>query len=369
MVKICHMTSAHRSGDTRIFEKECTSLAKKENYQVFLVARGESSVKNGVRIVGAGGGPKSRIQRMLFTTRRIYKKALSLDADVYQFHDPELLRYGLKLKKAGKMVIFDCHEDVPGQIMTKAYIPKPFRGLAAGIYRRRQDRAIPRYDAVITATPHVYERLKTFQDHTYLITNFPIITPGGAGQLEKPGTIVFAGGVDPQWSHAAIIQALDGVDHVQYDIFGRADETYLQELAALPGWSKVVYHGFCDFAEVQAAMKGSNAAMALCRPSGNTNGRKGNLANTKLFEAMQLGIPVIATDFDLWKEIVEGGACGICVNPSDVDAIRSAISYLITNREAAGQMGRNARRLAEEAYNWESQEQILFQLYEQVLKQ
>ena len=38
MIKVCHMTSAHKSSDVRIFEKECVSLAKKEEYEVYLLS-------------------------------------------------------------------------------------------------------------------------------------------------------------------------------------------------------------------------------------------------------------------------------------------------------------------------------------------
>ena len=56
---------------------------------------------------------------MLFTAKDIYKKALEIDADIYHFHDPELLPYGLKLKKKGKSVIFDSHENYSEQIKEK----------------------------------------------------------------------------------------------------------------------------------------------------------------------------------------------------------------------------------------------------------
>lgn len=42
-MKICHLTSAHNNNDTRIFYKECVSLAKK--YDVYIVARGGAERK------------------------------------------------------------------------------------------------------------------------------------------------------------------------------------------------------------------------------------------------------------------------------------------------------------------------------------
>ena len=101
MYKICHVTSAHKSTDVRIFEKECTSLAKNPDYKVYLVAQGESYTRNNVRIIGAGEIPSSRKERMFEFSKKVVKKALKVDADVYHFHDPELLQYvGAFVKRA-----------------------------------------------------------------------------------------------------------------------------------------------------------------------------------------------------------------------------------------------------------------------------
>ena len=138
MIKVCHMTSVHGEEDVRIFHKECVSLAK-AGYDTYLVERGESREKNGVHIIGVGELPKSRRKRMTEGAKRVYEAARAVDADIYHLHDPELLPYGLKLKKAGKKVIFDSHEKYTDQIRNKRYFPAWCRSLIAesyGIYER-----------------------------------------------------------------------------------------------------------------------------------------------------------------------------------------------------------------------------------------
>lgn len=102
MKKVCHMTSAHPSSDIRIFNKECVTLSR-AGYKVFLAAHGEEYTEQGVSVQSVGQAYSSRMKRMLFASRNIYRKALEIDADIYHFHDPELLPYALKLKKKRKV--------------------------------------------------------------------------------------------------------------------------------------------------------------------------------------------------------------------------------------------------------------------------
>ena len=150
MVKrICHFTSVHSATDGRIFEKECCSLAK-AGYEVYFVApNAKTEIKNGVHIVGVPISNRGRLYRMLCGAKIIYKEALSLNADVYHFHDPELLRFALKLKSQGKKVIFDSHEFYGYQIKEKEYLPRFFRYIVGTVYMWFETFVCKRIDAVI----------------------------------------------------------------------------------------------------------------------------------------------------------------------------------------------------------------------------
>jgi glycosyltransferase involved in cell wall biosynthesis len=82
-----------------------------------------------------------------------------------------------------------------------------------------------------------------------------------------------------------------------------------------------------------------------------------------MFEYMAAGVPVIASHFPLWRQIVEGNACGICVDPLDPQAIAGAIDYLATHPEDAERMGRNGQRAVAAKYNWNIEEQKLLDFY------
>ena len=87
----------------------------------------------------------------------------------------------------------------------------------------------------------------------------------------------------------------------------------------------------------------------------------------KMFEYMSAGVPVIGSSFPLWKDIIEGNKCGLCVNPLDPEAIAKAIDYLINNPVEAEQMGRNGQHAVYEKYNWNIEKKKLFKLYNDLL--
>ncbi|MEW6608434.1 MAG: glycosyltransferase [bacterium] len=91
-----------------------------------------------------------------------------------------------------------------------------------------------------------------------------------------------------------------------------------------------------------------------------------NAMPNKLFEYLSCGLPVIASNFPLWKEIVEGNNCGICVNPLNPRDIAQAIEYLMEHPDEAKQMGENGRKAVEERYNWELEEERLIGLYKKL---
>lgn len=368
MTKVCHITSAHGPEDVRIFHKECVSLAK-AGYETYLVQRGESYEKNGVHIVGFGKVTGGRLKRMTQIARRAYQTALSVDADIYHFHDPELLPYGLKLKKKGKKVIFDSHEDTLESIPEKAWIPVPVRKAAYFWFKGQQERVCRQIDAVVTVSPHLVRFFQGFSSRTVQVANFPILEKAVPPTASQPGTLIFAGGISRQWNHHTIIRALEKLPDCEYLLCGTASAPYLQELQALPAWERVRYLGRVPHGEVAALLAQSAVGIAVLSYSRNSDWKNGTMGNTKIFEEMLACLPVICTDFVLWREFVDRYHCGICVNPENPEEIASAIRYLLDHPEEARQMGENGRKAVREHFNWGIEEKKLLALYEEILKE
>lgn len=362
--KVCHITSAHSRYDVRIFIKECATLAK-NGYDVTLIVNDNKTdeINNGVKIVSTKFKPKNRLERFFISKKLLLAKALEVDADIYHLHDPDLLPLGNKLRRKGKKVIFDSHENIPLQIMDKGYIPKVFRKSISQLYRKYEMDVIRNYNAVIGATPSVTKRFKEINANSETITNYPIVSEE-MNKAMPSRTICYAGGISPQWNHDKIINAIEEIGHVKYILAGNSTKKYMKMLKELKGWDKVDYRGKIPYEQVKKIYSESLAGMAINYSSQTRD--EGNLSNTKLFEYMENGLAVICSNFILWKEIVNKYNCGICVDPNNTDEIREAIEYLINNPQKAIQMGQNGRKAVLEKYNWESQAEVLLELYRNI---
>ncbi|MDD4157255.1 MAG: glycosyltransferase [Candidatus Cloacimonetes bacterium] len=367
-MKVCHMTSVHSSFDIIIFSKECISLSK-HGFDTCLVSQGESRIDNGVNVIGVGSAPKGRLARILFFTKCIYKNALATNADIYHIHDPELLPYTKRLKMKGKRVIFDSHEDILNQVNDKEWIPAFLRKIIGRCLKIYYQKILKRIDVLISVTPHIVDELKEININTYQITNYPIVSSRMKEKTESSDNFVlcFTGGINKQWNHINILKAIENINDVKYAICGQTTDDCINLMSKYPSWNKVDYRGDISHHEAISLQLNSNCGMALLQPSENTKFNFGTIGNTKLFEYMLTGLPIICSDFILWKEIVDKYSCGLYVDPLNIKAITEAILYLKNNPTEARAMGEAGRNAVENEYNWESQEMNLLKIYKEVI--
>ena len=361
--KVCHVTSVHKPTDARIFERECSSLTK--CYDVTLIAPNvEDYEQNGVHVKGVRL-PESRLKRHL-SLNRVYKKMKEVDADIYHFHDPELMALGLNMKKEGKKVIFDSHEDIPSQIKNKTYIPtRLLRSVISSYYEFFEKKSLKQYDAVVSVTPEIVDRLKKINPNTIMLTNYPIYNDSNDNRTwEKK--IGFAGLISRNWNLHHVLEAIKDMD-VVFELAGPCYDCYLDELKTMPGWEKVNYHGVIKHQKVFDMLKSCSAGMAVSTDKDpNINYKQGSIGVTKIFEYMLVGIPVIATNLYSWIPIIEGNKCGYCLDCNNVDQIRKAILDVLNHPDEAEQMGNHGKAVVKNKYCWQEQEKTLFDMYSQL---
>lgn len=364
---VAHLTSVHPRHDTRIYYKMCKSVLTHGFRVVLVVADGNGDAKEAGLSIHDVGESTGRIYRMWVATRSMYQTALSLNADLYHLHDPELMPTGLKLKRRGKRVVFDAHEDLPKQILAKPYLDNVTRRILASFLSCYEAYACKYFDGVIAATPFIKDKFSLINRNTVDICNFPTLSElcdSGDGR-QKQRAVCYVGGLSQARGITEIITAVSQCrENIQLNLCGQFESSaYEQEVRSLSGWSHVNALGHVGRAEVRAIMGRSIAGLVTLHPLVNYL----DALPVKMFEYMSAGIPVIASDFPLWREIVAGNDCGLLVNPLEPTEIAKAIDELAGNLDEARRMGQNGRKAVEERYNWGIEERKLLALYENIL--
>lgn len=367
MTKVCHITSVHSSKDMRIFYKECVSLAQ-NGFEVYLLAKGESRMEAGVQVIGFGTLASGRGRRIKHALFELYKKALEVDADVYHIHDPELLHCGVKLKAAGKKVIFDSHENYFEQIRCKPYLPLPLRKIVARLYFNYETRVCKKIDAVIV--PCLFQGVNIFEKRakkTAFIDNYPIIKmSNGPESLDKvsqnSNICCYVGLLTADRGIENIVKAVQNTEAELMLAGPYYDPDFIEKIKKLDRKNKVTYLGCLDQNGVKELLSNCSIGLATLLNVGQ-NLKSDNFA-TKVLEYMEAGMPVIISDYPYAKKTFDHLECGICVNPESTNEISQAITILLKDKKSALKMGRNGKTAVFNAFNWSCEEKKLMDLYQ-----
>jgi glycosyltransferase involved in cell wall biosynthesis len=367
-VKVVHLSSIHAADDPRIFLKECISL-KKSGYEVVLIAPHSSNeIVCGISI-RAIPMESSLSKRLFCSIWRIFRKALKEKADVYHFHDPELIIIGVLLKLFGKYVIRDIHEDLPLQLLSNPRIPVFLRKVVSIITRIIEYVTTFFLDGIIAATPTIGERFP--HNKTSVVQNFPILgefEPSYAQSIDKrSNTAVYIGDITIIRGINEMLKAFSLIPKQEYQarllLAGRFDPPELEnELEGNPGWRKTFFKGWQDREGIRQVLSEAKVGLVVLHPRPNYL----ESYPIKLFEYMSAGIPVVASDFPLWRSIIEKANCGLLVNPLDPKAIALAVQWLFDHPERAEKMGLNGRRSISERFNWGCEEQKILKMYNEL---
>lgn len=368
---ICHMTSAHRHDDIRIFRKQCVFLAK-AGFRVVLIAPHVSGKElDSVHIV-AVPLPRSRTERLFWTTARIFFAALKQRAALYHFHDPELIGVGLLLRLLGKTVVYDVHEDYGKTFNAdeREYINSSLLGIARVAVNLLERLADKKMSGIVTVTRSIAQNFTN--RNTVVVQNYPIVDEffDGHSTEEHPKTRnggIYIGGLSVKRGAKEIVAALGLMEQdprARILFAGTFVPPTLQTLLKEQrGSEKLEYRGLKSRAEMADLLRTTQFGVVTFHPAPNHLEAQPN----KLFEYMSAGLPVIASNFPLWREIVEGDACGLVVDPLSPEEIASAMRWLLDHADEAEAMGKRGRKAVREKYSWDAEFSKLLGLYRRLL--
>lgn len=367
-MKIAHITTIHNAFDVRIFHKECTSL-KLAGYNVCLIVKeAEKKQINGVNIIPITE-QKNRLKRFFISSKDIYIEAKKSKAKIIHFHDPELIPVGIMLSLQGRKIIYDVHEDLPRQILSKHWISPLLRypvSWSAEIIEWFTSRIF--FSGIVPATPKIAARFPSSK--TMLVQNYPLleeqIKHKEASWSNRKQQVAYIGGVDSTRGVLENIKALDKLSsslNIRMLLAGPFSSSALErKCKKQSGWKQVDYHAWLTRADVMKELSHSIAGLVVLHPTPSYI----DSLPIKMFEYMLAGIPVIASDFPLWRDIIKENNCGILVDPFKPEETAQAIKWIIEHPEQAEQMGKNGQKAVETKYNWSQEEKKLLQLYKKL---
>jgi glycosyltransferase involved in cell wall biosynthesis len=368
LTSVCHIISGYFRNDARVFMRQCKSLHTHGFDLSILTNDGDpDEMIDGIRVINCGK-PWSRARTLLLAKRQFLKSALAIDADIYQLHSPELLSLGLALKKAGKKIVYDAHEDMPRHLLEKDWLPRSSRKIVSMAFEKYMLHMLSHFDEIISPHSHVVADFQVKLGKGTLIANFPLVRPNALLRYDhynsRGAVLCYAGTVYSYSNQEETVAALNTLNDAQYQIAGYIEEDHAKRLKAMPGGDRLVILGRLAREDLDEFYQSARVGLVIYDYKLNLGDRLGSYGTNKVFEYMEAGLPFVCTDYILWKDIVKRYDCGICVAPGRPDEIAAAIDYILQDGDRAYRMGQNGRRAVLEEFNWTSEEKKYVRIFQ-----
>jgi glycosyltransferase involved in cell wall biosynthesis len=360
--KVVHFSTVHPANDTRVFHKECRALFE-AGYDVTLFARcaGDSEV-DGIKVKRVDDY-NDRVRRMVLGPLRLLRRLLKERADIYHFHDPELLPIGLILRSFRKRVIYDAHEWVRGDVGSKPYLQPALAKVLGTVASAIEQVGSRVFTHVIAATPFIASQFDA--NRVTIIHNYPDLNELARGKAipwcDRETAAAYVGGLNDERCGRELLQAAGkltasgGKLIVAGPVADGLDPT---------GKTSVDYLGVIDRQEVADLLGRVRCGVVLLRDLPNTR----DAMPTKFFEYLASGLPVVVSKSTRpIAQLTNELRCGVVVDESDHEDIAAAILQLVDPDSAAEEMGRRGQAKVLEELNWATESRRLVHLYDHLL--
>lgn len=372
-MRVCHISTVHVPSDVRIFYRECASLVDAGHETHLVIPAEESKVDRGVHI-HAIRRLNNRYLRILLMPWVAMSRALRVRADIYHYHDPELLPVGMVLRWIlFQRVVYDIHEPIPQQILTKEWLPRWSRPIVAGLFRVIERMFTPGQELALAN-----EKSETdYGPSAIVVRNYPLIlepfkkTPIPVDRRQSPPLLVYVGAMSRDRGADVYIELAHRLYAAgrpfRMTLIGECEpsyESHLRERINLLQLGGIVdLRGRMEYVEAMGYVSRATIGLCVLLPTPN---HKIALA-TKILEYMMLGTPVLATNIDGWRKYVEGERTGVLVDANDMDDVFSGCARMLDNREELNAMGARGVEAVRTKYNWSTEFETLLERYEHMM--
>ena len=305
-IKVCHLASHHKMSDMRIFEKECKSLAK-AGFDVTLIGfREETKTETigGVHCISLYCPIKNNLELLRKRNKPSLGAALQVDADIYHLHEPELLPVGMKLKRKGKIVIFDSHEYYGWQLRDNIHKIKIIKTPAflmkwiGKLYMHYEKRVCMKLDAVVqVCTMNGIDYFENRCKRTLFIRNLPSLsdyTRKTPIDYSDGPSVAMIGGITKERGITQLVEA-SYLAKARLLLAGAfSPKSYEKELMELPAYACVDYRGFLDKNGMVSLLEQANIGASTLLNVGQYD--KIDTFPTKVYDYMSMQLPVIISD-------------------------------------------------------------------------
>lgn len=372
-LRVCALTIGHPAKDARVFYRIVQPLAKK-GCAVVLIAP-ESFTDDLVRM-----SPWNAVMAQSNRTKRLilaFRAALAERADVYSFHDPDLIPVGLALKllRPSAAVVYDALEDYPSMMLVKYWLPKSLRPTLAKATHLLNLVASRYLDGIVTADPGVQRDFQRFAGHKTIVHyNFPPLGEFQQVKGEPPALradLVYVGGMSERTGMFVLLDAL-----------ALLAKRGLQPTLRLAGYSdgengfaaikegisrrnltmQVELHGKIPYTQVPAWIRSGRIGLVPLQPIAKF---MKNIP-TKMFEYWALGLPVIGSDLPPIRSFLTHGKNGLLFNAADPEDLARAIEWLLSHPLTAKKMGAMGRERVDTDWNIDRHIENLLDFYQHI---
>ncbi len=368
--RLAVVTTVHRWSDPRVFERNARAAVQCGlEVHAFVPAAGDPPLpewaKQGEFHLHNLPMPQGRLGRMwlaLRVSKYIFKDG---DFDGVHFHDPELIpaMVWLSLRHPRVRILYDVHEELPLEVFSKAYIPRPIRPLAGGFARLLWGLAARRFHAFAPATEAIAAHWPA--ERTRVVHNYPrdMFNLSRNGLKVNPNRIVFVGALTHIHGVQEALQSVSRLrqDHPQLrlELYGRLLDLPLQSAvgrAVQEGWCQHIQ--WLEPAELITRLRGAGVGLVPYYPLRDHL----DALPTKIFEYMALGIPIMASDFPLWRGIIQEQNVGLCAPPT-VEGITQGLRLMLSDPARLQAWSACAQDTYQRQYRWEMEAKKLRTLY------